>query len=347
MFKGLFTACACGIGYFAIVTAARCESAPAAAKAATNPATVPEKTSPVAAAGDVVARVNDQPIYQRQVDGLLAAATHGQIGTGPVADRLRAIILAELVERQLVLQNLARTQQAATKQDIDTEVGRLKAELERTKQSWEQFLARSGQTESTLRGELEWKLTWEKYFKQQATDDALKAYFNEHARDFDGTELRVSHILLRPPGPATEETVANLVQQAEKIRADILSGKTSFEAAAQEDSAGPSRAQGGDLGFIPRHGIMDEAFARSAFALEKDGISLPVVTSFGIHLIRVTDVKAGTKKWSDVRGELEKALSQKIFHQLARKESAAAKVEFTGQSPYLKPGTMELVLPKS
>ena len=93
---------------------------------------------------------------------------------------------------------------------------------------------------------------------------------------------------------------------------------------------------------------MDEAFTRAAFALEKDGISPPVVTSFGIHLIRVTEVKAGSKKWSDVvGGELEKARSQKIFHQLARKESAGSKVDFTGKSPYLKPGTLELVLPKS
>ncbi len=247
-FRRLIAALACGIGWFAAPTAARCESAPGAAQAATNPPTAPEKTFPAATTADVVvARVNDQPIYRRQVDELLAAATHGQIGTGPVADRLRAVILAELIERQLVLQNLARTQQAATKQDVDTEIGRMKAELDRTKQSWDQFLARTGQTESALRGELEWKLTWEKYLKQQATDDALKAYFNEHARDFDGTELRVSHILLRPPGPATEETVANLVQQAEKIRADILSGKTSFEAAAKEYSAGPSRRKGAIL----------------------------------------------------------------------------------------------------
>jgi peptidyl-prolyl cis-trans isomerase C len=347
--RGLIAAIACGIGCCASIAALRADSGKPAAPAAGAPdaaSTAAKSQDAPPSAGVVAARVNDQPIYERQVDGLLAAATHGQPQAAEVAPRLRAVILAELIERQLAMQSLERTKQAASKQDVDVELGRLKAELERTKQSWDQFLARTGQNESTLQAELQWKLSWEKYVKQHATDEALKAYFDEHARDFDGTELRVSHILLRPPGPATEGVVAGLIQQAEKLRAEILAGKTSFDAAAKEYSVGPSRSHGGDLGLVPRHGLMDEAFTRAAFALKKDEISPPVVTNFGVHLIRVTDIKPGTKKWTDVRDELQKAFSQKLFRQIATQEGATAKVEFTGNSAYFKPGTTELVVPK-
>ena len=69
-----------------------------------------------------------------------------------------------------------------------------------------------------------------------------------------------------------------------------------FADAAEKYSAGPSRAKGGDLGFIPRHGIMVEPFARAAFVLAKGEISPPMATVFGIHLITVTDVKPGDEK---------------------------------------------------
>ena len=71
-FRRLIAALACGIGWFAAATAARCESVPAAAKAAANPATAPEKPPPGATAADVVvARVNDHPIYRRKSTGCL------------------------------------------------------------------------------------------------------------------------------------------------------------------------------------------------------------------------------------------------------------------------------------
>jgi peptidyl-prolyl cis-trans isomerase C len=52
---------------------------------------------------------------------------------------------------------------------------------------------------------------------------------------------------------------------------------------------------GGDIGFIFRKGgLVDETFARSAFALKTGEISGVVETEFGLHLIQVTDRKPGT-----------------------------------------------------
>ena len=294
----------------------------------------------------IVATVGGNPVYERQVELLFLATTHGQAVPVEAVPRMRAAILLQLVDRQIAESYLAQAKLAATPEEIDAELLHLKTELEHAKKTMADYLARSHQTETTLRSEIAWGLSWKKFLKRQITDETLEAYFKAHQRDFDGTELRVSHILLRPTDAGDDSTAATLVKEADRIRKQIEAGEITFEAAAEKYSAGPSRHRGGDLGFIPRHGLMVEPFTRAAFALDKDKISPPVATVFGIHLIRVTDVKPGDKKWDDVRGELQTAIDVQLFEQLVAHQRDKVSVQYSGKAPYFKPGTTELVVPK-
>ena len=61
-----------------------------------------------------------------------------------------------------------------------------------------------------------------------------------------------------------------------------------FAAVARENSACPSRAQGGDLGsFGP--GMMVPEFDRVVFSADVNTLQGPVKTQFGYHLLEVTD----------------------------------------------------------
>jgi peptidyl-prolyl cis-trans isomerase C len=173
----------------------------------------------------------------------------------------------------------------------------------------------------------------------------LESYFQSHRRDFDGSKVSVSHILLQPPKNAKPEDFDGLFSQAAAIREEIASGKITFAEAARKYSAGPSAKDGGQLGFIPRHGVMDEAFSRAAFELEIGRVSEPVRTPFGVHLLRCDEIKAGEKQLKDVHKEIEEALARELLEKLARTERGFTSVEYTGKSPYLKPGTRELVMP--
>src|SRR5205823_4431980 len=104
--------------------------------------------------------------------------------------------------------------------------------------------------------------------------------------------------------------------------------------------------QGGDLGFIPRHDVMEEAFSQAAFSLANGEISRPIVTSFGVHLIRVTDQKPGNKDWHDARQELREPASRALLDTLVAQERSKAKIAFTGLVPHFKPGTKELATPE-
>lgn len=316
---------------------------------AANPAaTSTPAAAPAGAASNagIAAYVGGKPIYVRQVEQMYAAATHGQNVSSDTAARMKAGVLLQLIDRQLAQAYLDKAGFAATPDQIDAEITHMKSELDRAHQTLPQYLARTGQTDAILRAEVAWQVSWQKFLRAQLTDEAIQAFFNDHHAEFDGSQLRVSHILLRPTTVGDDAAVATLVKQAEQIRQQIMSGQITFEAAAEKYSAGPSRHRGGDLGFIPRHGQMVEPFAKAAFALKKGEISDPVATVFGIHLIRVTDVQPGDRTLDDVRDAVKAALIEHLFAQLVARERGAVPVQYTGQSPFFKPGTTELVVPK-
>jgi parvulin-like peptidyl-prolyl isomerase len=173
----------------------------------------------------------------------------------------------------------------------------------------------------------------------------MESTFRTHRREFDGSEVAVSHILLRPQADAGPEAVDALVRRAEAIRREITSGKVSFAEAAREHSAGPSARQGGRLGSIARRGAMSEAFSRAAFSLEVGQVSPPVRTPFGVHLIRCDAIKRGSRQWTEVRGDLRKALGRELIDKLARLQRSYSTVKHTGQAPYFDLDTGKLVVP--
>ena len=129
-----------------------------------------------------------------------------------------------------------------------------------------------------------------------AAFDANRTPFEARARDIYvmdprkyevGAEVSASHILFATPPHSVEEAM----RLARETRAAIVAG-ADFNAIAREKSEDPSaRSNGGSLGFFKR-GQMDGEFEGAAFALTKKGeISEPVVSSFGVHLIRLDDRK--------------------------------------------------------
>jgi parvulin-like peptidyl-prolyl isomerase len=90
--------------------------------------------------------------------------------------------------------------------------------------------------------------------------------------------------------------------------------------------------------------MLDE-FAVAAFALEKGALSEPLTTVFGTHLIRVTDIKTGTRQWTEVIPQIKTLASTEMFSDMALQERKKAKIEFSGLTPYYKPDSKELVVP--
>ncbi len=103
--------------------------------------------------------------------------------------------------------------------------------------------------------------------------------------DVSVTQTRARHILLRPgPQLSQNDAVARLGQYREQI----ASGKASFEALAREHSQDGSASAGGDLGWASPGQFVPE-FEEAMNGLRPGAMSSPVVSRFGVHLIRVDE----------------------------------------------------------
>lgn len=113
----------------------------------------------------------------------------------------------------------------------------------------------------------------------------LKLLWREEATAGRMTQTRVRHILLRQSARlTTPEAIARL----SGWRRQIDSGLRRFEDTAREFSEDSSAAQGGDLGWASP-GMMVPEFEQAMNDLRVGGLSDPVVSRFGVHLIQVLD----------------------------------------------------------
>ncbi len=277
----------------------------------------------------VLATVNGHPVYQSQVAREVERALQGREVSDDFRKQLEAGTLQQLINQNLVLAYLERTGKAASQQDVDLAVSRLKQELSRQEKTLEDHYDATGTDQDTLRRVLRWQISWERFLNGYLTDENLRRYFSDHRRDFDGTELHVAQILLKTGAQADTEAV---MKKASRLRDQIVEGSTTFAQAARQHSQAPTAASDGQLGWIKRHEPMPESFSQAAFGLEVGEVSLPVTSSFGVHLIQCLEEKPGQRDWQEARAELRKAVTRYLFQWAAERERGRAKVVIKGST---------------
>ncbi len=293
-------------------------------------------------AGPVAATVNGVPIYAADVDRpfeLMQKA--GQLGKEDPR-WIKARMLSQLVDRQVADQALMSDKTLYTEEEVETQLKQLREAAQKQGATLEQLAAAQGVSIDKLRQDVTFRIATQRYVQKQL-NTVLPDYVRQHKAEFDGTEIRAKHIMLRPVGYA--DSVDSLKARAESIREEIASGNIDFDAAARKYSHAPSREQGGDVGFIPRRGVMLEPFSAALFQLKPGEISEPVATTLGVHLIQAGEVKPGTKDIKESLQLIQQLVAEDVLKRLISEQRSRAKIEFTGAVPYFKPGTEELATP--
>lgn len=98
-------------------------------------------------------------------------------------------------------------------------------------------------------------------------------------------QTRARHILLRLSPQLSSEAAARRLAE---FKRQIVSGAKTFEQIARESSEDGSASQGGNLGWASPGGFVPE-FEQAMNALPIDGLSEPVASRFGVHLIQVLE----------------------------------------------------------
>jgi len=150
-------------------------------------------------------------------------------------------------------------------------------------------------------------------------EEALRRQYDEYVASIANEEQRrAKHILIQLDSVADEAAKTKAKNKVDEVLSKLKSG-TSFDELAKKISDDPGSAtKGGDLGWINR-GLMGDAFDDALFKLNKNEVSKAVRTSFGYHIIKLTDIK-GSKpdSYEAKKAELIKQLKQedieKIFY---------------------------------
>jgi parvulin-like peptidyl-prolyl isomerase len=282
----------------------------------------------------VVARIDGQPIYRATYLEVLRRAGFDAATVPQERQQISAKVVEELINEQLLARLLDENGVAATPSEVDGMIAKLRSQLTARNQTLETFLSDSGRDEAMLRKQMAIELGLNKLLVPRLTEERLQTYFDNHRQQFDGSRLRVSHILLRPDSAAGSDADRVLMAKGVDIRREIVEGTLSFAEAARRYSVGQSRLRDGDLGFVARQGVLHEAFASQAFRLSEGDVSEPFATPFGVHLVTVTAVEPGRGSFGGARAEVQKQLASEMLREMLTEKRRAATIEYAPGIPH-------------
>jgi peptidyl-prolyl cis-trans isomerase C len=294
---------------------------PASAQPAKKPAS--SKAPPESSRETVLVVVNGKRITDGELNRWLMTRKVPEEKRTSERDRF----IEQLIDTRLIQQFLDARDTKASKKEIDEQVDRVRDAAKQRGSDPDKVLAELGYTPQSLREEFALPIAWQHHLDRAIPAARLKAYFEEHRAEFDGTKVRASRILVKPASGDDADWQAAETKLAE-LRKQIVDKKLTFEKAAREHSQAPSKEQGGDVGEFPYVGKMPARFSREAFRLEVGEISQPFRTPYGVELCRVTDRQPGDYSLEDVRDEVLSRLSQELRTQTIADMRKEAKIEW-------------------
>ncbi len=125
------------------------------------------------------------------------------------------------------------------------------------------------------------------------------------------TQTRARHVLLRTSPQLNAQTAARRLSE---YRKQIESGSKTFEDIARQYSEDGSAPSGGDLGWASP-GVMVPEFEQAMNGLAIGGLSEPVTSRFGLHLIQVLERREVAQEPKQLREQARNVLREQKFEQ--------------------------------
>lgn len=272
------------------------------------------------------AKVNGWLIRQQRVERFVAQKLAGRTVNQIAMQRLNSEALEHLVRRQVIIEYLKTTRFWPRGGTVEMRVSQFGKRLEQVDKNLRQHLLENGLTRAELENEIGWEVAWKQFLQDWLSEERLDEFYQRRHREFDGTRIKVAHLVLR----AKEgEGLVDVFQRAESIRDQVRLGQSTWDAAVGKHSlADSSRQEDGLLGWIGFDGPMSPEFSQAAFQLDPGQISPPVATSAGVHLIKCLEIDAGSAGRKDIEPALRAVLTEEMFHRLAEQQRSEFDIQY-------------------
>jgi len=270
-----------------------------------------------------LADVDGEKLMSSQVDEQIAQVRTSAAGRMPerVLEQrlamLRRNMAEEFVAKTLLNREAAKMSVAITDKDIDEAITFIKSKLPEGI-TLEQAMKSRNMSEADLRKNLSQEIKIKKVIEanintnQVVTEVEAKAVYQQEKERFQMPEsVRARHILVKVEQDDAAKVKAEKKAKIDDLRKKLLAG-ADFAALAKEHSDCPSGlSKGGDLGSFSR-GQMVPPFENAAFSQPINEIGPVVETSFGYHIIQVTERnKDKTLSFEEVKDKIIDGIKMK------------------------------------
>jgi peptidyl-prolyl cis-trans isomerase SurA len=172
--------------------------------------------------------------------------------------------------------------------------------------------------------------------KIQISDQDIDAFLNSsRGKSASEEEYRLGHILIQVPSQASRDQLKAAEKKAKGLVKELRNGDD-FAQTAISSSEGRNALKGGDLGWR-KQGELPSLFANVVPSLKKGGVSDPIRSASGFHIIKINQKRGGASKLvtqtkarhillqeNQIRSDKEsEALIKKIYQRIKAGENFA------------------------
>ncbi len=236
--------------------------------------------------------VNEAVITGTDVDqrvALIGAANQVKI-EGEERERLKLQVLRQLIDETLQIQEAKSKDIAITPAELNQSFDRVATNFKQDPAKFRDYLRASGSSERSLRRQIEGELAWQRYLRRQVEpfvnvgDEEVKSILDRLEAAKGTTEYNLKEIYLAAPPERAAETAAN----AQRIFAELQTGKQPFDYYARSFSEASTRAVGGDLGWV-RADQLPAELAQAASTMQPGQVAAPIAVPGGLSILFLAD----------------------------------------------------------
>ncbi len=255
----------------------------------------------------IVAIVDEEAILQSDLDREVELYRLEKEYAGDTTDAdpaaVRREMLERLVESKLIIaaakQNDLTVDEEAIEESVKAKIDQF-VEHFGSMEKLQEELNRSGMTLGDYKARMSNQLRDQQYLRLvvgkfirpdiEVLENEVRDYYLANLDDMpsEPDSLTISNILVpvRPSDDVRRRVQAEVAQ----IRKELAGGRA-FDEVAREFSKGPNAQRGGIVGVVAPGDLFDQVLDRAVFALSVAQISDPVVSSRGVHLIRLDAIQ--------------------------------------------------------
>lgn len=267
-----------------------------------------------------VAKINDVDISKseyKKIEKFLYASGYIETSDSEINDD----ILSFIIDNEVAYQDAQKHEIIVKDSEVNEKFEQLKESLD-INHYYKEKLEVVGITESFLKQQVKKDLTVIKYKENylkniKVKDKEIEDYYDSHKDQFNIEQVKASQILVSTLDEnnkeVSKEEKEKLKEKAKAILEKINNNEDFGDLAKEYSDDKSSGKNGGNLGYFSKIDKNIE-FTKEVFKLKTDQVSNLIETSYGYHIVKVTDKRIVTKSLDESKDYIKsKILNEKYI----------------------------------